>query len=141
MGPHAWDELVVPYDGPLINLMHRYGAIVHYHNHGNMRGWLERIAALDVDSLDPIEQPPYGNVQMAEAMAAIGERVCLVGGLDDMEVLETEPPEVVRATAEALLQSMDATTGFMLGGTSSGIYGEAAARRFIELVDVAEAFA
>jgi hypothetical protein len=130
MGPRAWRELVVPYDQPLVALIHRYGAIAHYHNHGSMQHWLEDIAALGIDSLDPIEQPPYGDIAMHEAMARIGARVCLVGGLDDMEVLETRPtPEVLRL-AEELVQRVD-TRGFMLGGTSSGIYGEAAARNYI----------
>ena len=97
MGPRAWDELVVPYDGPLVEMIHAHGGIAHYHNHGNMQRFLEAIAALKIDSLDPIEQPPYGDIQMSEAASRIGGRVCLVGGLDDMEILETRPREEVRA--------------------------------------------
>ena len=140
MGRRAWDELVVPYDKPLVEMIHSYGAIAHYHNHGRMQRFLEDIATLGVDSLDPIEQPPYGDIAMHEAAQRIGQRVCLVGGLDDMEVLETRPRAEVLRMAEELLQR----TGkrhWMLGGTSSGIYGEAAARAFIALVDVAERYA
>jgi uroporphyrinogen-III decarboxylase len=137
MGRRAWDELVVPYDRPLIDMIHSYGAIAHYHNHGSMGRFLEDIAALGIDSLDPVEQPPYGDMDMAEAMARIGDRVCLVGGLDDMEILETRPlGEVLRLGAD-LLERVG-RRGYMLGGTSSGIYSEAAARAFIALVDVAE---
>ncbi|MBN1402614.1 MAG: hypothetical protein JXA74_17365, partial [Anaerolineae bacterium] len=138
MGRRAWEELVAPYDGPLIELMHRYGAIAHYHNHGNMRAFIRAIAALGIDSLDPIEQPPYGDIQMDEAAAMVGERICLVGGLDDMEVLETRSTDEVRRLGADLLERMT-TPRFMLGGTSSGIYGEAAARHFIALVEVARA--
>jgi len=139
MGPRAWEELVVPYDGPLVETMHAYGAIAHYHNHGYMRRFIERIAALGIDSLDPIEQPPYGDMEMHEAKARIGDRVCLVGGLDDMEVLETRPTEEVLRMGAQLLERVG-SVGYMLGGTSSGIYGEAAARHFISLVSVAERF-
>jgi hypothetical protein len=43
----------------------------------------------------------------------------------------------VKRLAEELLQSTN-PLGYMLGGTSSGIYGEQAARAFIALVDVSE---
>ncbi|MHB9032523.1 MAG: uroporphyrinogen decarboxylase family protein [Anaerolineae bacterium] len=140
MGPRAWDELVVPFDKPLVDLIHRYGGIAHYHNHGNMQRFINKIAELGIDSLDPIEQPPYGDITMAEAQKRIGDRVCLVGGLDDMEVLDTRPlPEVLRL-AEELLASVE-PLGYMLGGTSSGIFHEQAGRAFIALVDVAERMA
>lgn len=140
MGPRAWDELVVPYDKPLIDMIHSYGAIAHYHNHGRMQRCLEKIAALEMDSLDPVEQKPYGDIEMPEALQRVGERVCLVGGLDDMEVLETRPREEVLRMAEGLLQACG-KRDWMLGGTSSGIYGEGAARAFVALVDVAERYA
>ncbi|MHB0858154.1 MAG: uroporphyrinogen decarboxylase family protein [Anaerolineae bacterium] len=140
MGPAAWEELVVPYDRPLVELMHRYGAIAHYHNHGNMRRFLDRAADLGIDSLDPIEQPPYGDIAMREAYDRIGDRVCLVGGLDDMEVLETRPTDEVLHLGATLLETLP-RRGYMLGGTSSGIYGERAARHFIALVDLAERLA
>lgn len=140
MGPRAWDELIVPFDRPLVEMIHSYGAIAHYHNHGYMQRFLESIADLGIDSLDPVEQPPYGDIEMHDAVTRIGHRVCLVGGLDDMEVLETRPQEEVQRMGAELLERAG-TTGWMLGGTSSGIYGEAAARNFIALVSVAEGYA
>ncbi len=137
MGPRSWQELVVPYDKPLVEMIQSYGAIAHYHNHGRMQRCLESIAALGIDSLDPVEQPPYGDIAMQEALQRIGGRVCLVGGLDDMEVLDTRSREEVLGMAEELLQTCG-KRDWMLGGTSSGIYGERAARNFIALVDVAQ---
>ena len=140
MGQRAWDDLVAPFDGPLVEMIHSHGAVVHYHNHGNMRRFLELIAALEIDSLDPIEQPPYGDMEMDEAAALIGDRVCLVGGLDDMEVLETRGVDEVRRLGADLIERVG-SCGFMLGGTSSGIYGERAARSFIALAEMAQVLA
>ncbi len=137
MGPAAWRELIVPYDSRLVGMIHSHGGIAHYHNHGNMRRFLGQIADLGIDSLDPIEQPPYGDMDMADAYRQVGERLCLVGGLDDMEVLETRPlDEVCRRGAE-LIERVG-RRGWMLGGTSSGIYTETAALAFIALAEVAE---
>jgi hypothetical protein len=140
MGPRAWDELIVPFDRPLVEMIHAHGAIAHYHNHGHMHRCIERIAELGIDSLDPVEQPPYGDLQMDQAMARVGDRVCLLGGLDDMEVLETRPWAEVEHMAVDLLERVG-TTGWMLGGTSSGTWSDAAARNFIALVGVTERFA
>jgi hypothetical protein len=77
---------------------------------------------------------------MADALQRVGERVCLVGGLDDMEVLQIRSREEVLPMAAELLER----TGkrhYMLAGTSSGIYEEPAARNFIALVEVAERYA
>jgi len=140
MGPAAWHDLVVPFDGRLVAMLQSYGAIVHYHNHGRMQRWLERIADLGSNSLDPIEQPPYGDIEMHEAYERIGGRVCLVGGLDDMEILERRPLDEVRRLGAGLLERVG-PRGWMLGGTSSGIYTERAARAFIALAEVSERMA
>lgn len=135
MGPRAWEALVAPFDRPLVELIHSYGAIAHDHNHGRMARWLDRIAALGIDSLDPIEQPPYGDLPMGEAWRRIGDRVCLVGGLDDMEVLETRPWAEIEPLARQVLDAVG-QTHFVLGGTSSSLYGERGARHFIRLVSL-----
>ena len=138
MGPSAWRELVAPLDARLVEMIHAHGAIAHYHNHGNMRRFVGQIADLGIDSLDPIEQPPYGDMTMEDAFQQVGERVCLVGGLDDMEILETRPLDEVRPQAAALIGRVG-RRGWMLAGTSSGIYTERAARAFIALAEVADA--
>jgi hypothetical protein len=53
-----------------------------------------------------------------------------------MEVLQTRPREEVLRMGAGLLERVG-TRGYMLAGTSSGTFGEAAARNFIALVDVA----
>ena len=57
-----------------------------------------------------------------------------------MEILETRPWAEVQPMAVDLLERVG-TSGWMLGGTSSGTWGEAAARNFVALVEVAERYA
>ena len=98
-----------------------------------------RRAALGIDALDPLEVPPYGGVDFADAKRRIGDRVCLVGGLDDMEVLESLAEETVKAMERKCIEAAG-PDGYCLGGTASGIYTEKAARNFIALVEVAEEY-
>lgn len=140
LGPGGFDALVTPWDTELVALMHRHGALAYYHNHGYVDTYLETFADLGIDFLDPLEVPPYGNVDLGAAHRRIGDRVCLVGGLDDMEVLETRDEATVRRMGRAHLEAIGHESGFCLGGTASGTYTEKAARNFIALVEESEHF-
>lgn len=73
-------------------------------------------------------------------MRCIGQRVSLVGGLEDMEVLEMRPAKGGRALTEKL-ESVG-TTGYMLGEQKSlGIHGKRAARNFLMLVEAVQRYA
>ncbi len=136
LGPSGVPHLLAPFDTEQAAIIHRHGGVVHYHNHGPMMRFLDALAALGIDSLDPCEAPPWGDCDLAEAQRILGGRVCIVGNLDDMEVVEQLPEAEVCAIAAARLEAAG-PTHFMLGGTASGTYTERAARNFIALVRVA----
>jgi len=58
LGPPGFDALVKPYDTKLHNIIHKYGGIVYYHNHGDVNVFLETFAEMDMDALDPLEVRP-----------------------------------------------------------------------------------
>lgn len=140
LGPAAVPRLLAPFDTQQIEIMHRHGAVAHYHNHGPIMRFLEPLADLGIDSMDPFEAAPWGDCDLAEAKRRLDGRTCIVGNLDDMEVLDKLPEREVCDIAAARLEQAG-PDGFMLGGTSSGTYGERAARNFLALVRVAEACA
>jgi len=140
LGPTAVPELLTPFDTRQVDAMHHYGAVVHYHNHGPMMRFLDALADLGIDSMDPFEAPPWGDADLAEAGRVLRGRTCRVGNLDDMEIVERLPEAEVCALAAERLEQAGAT-GFMLGGTSSGTYTERGARNFMAMVRVAEAAA
>jgi hypothetical protein len=139
LGPKAFDELITPFDTELVDIMHRHGAVAYYHNHGNVMDWLAPLAELGIDALDPMEAPPWGDVDLGIAGERLAGRTCMVGNLDDMEVLDSLPTAEVQAMARERLAAAG-PIGFVLGGTASGTYTERAARNFIALVKVSEEF-
>ncbi|HJN30239.1 MAG TPA: uroporphyrinogen decarboxylase family protein [Candidatus Latescibacteria bacterium] len=140
LGPAGFENFVRPWDTELVSLIHDHGALAYYHNHGYVDSYLETFADLDIDFLDPLEVPPYGNVDLGDAHRRIGDRVCLVGGLDDMEVLETCDEATVRRMGRAHLEEVGHESGFCLGGTASGTFTEVAARNFIALAEESKNF-
>jgi len=134
LGPAAYEELVVKPDRDLVALIHSHGALAYFHNHGPIMRYLPMILRIGVDALDPLEAPPWGDCDIAEAKRLLKGKVCLVGNLDDMEVLDKLPTEEVVRRGLELVERVG-LDGFVLSGTASSIYGEHAARNFIALAE------
>lgn len=140
LGPQAFQELVVEPDKELCDIMRRHGAVSYFHNHGPVTRFYDQFLEIGLDALDPMEAAPWGDCVLSEAKKALQGRVCMVGNLDDMEVLESlQWDEIEPIASERLAQA--GPDGFVLGGTASGTYGEHAARMFTKLVPLAEAMA
>jgi hypothetical protein len=97
-------------------------------------------ADIGMDAADCFENPPWGDCDLAVARQTLAGRVCIVGNLDDMEVIDKEPEAVVRKIAAERI-ALAGPDNFVLGGTASGTYTDKAARNFIAMADVAASFA
>ncbi len=102
MSPRAFDEFVVPYDGPLVRRLKEYGALVHFHVHGRVRHALRCLVDMGVDSTDPVEPPPAGDVTYAEAREIVGDDLTLVGNLEWDELAYGEPEQIRQRVREIL---------------------------------------
>jgi len=136
LGPQGFKTLCVPYDRELVGAIHKHGAVAHYHNHGPVMRFLEDFAEIGMDSLDPLEAPPWGDADLREARRRLGNRVCFLGNLDDMEVVDKLPTAEVLAIARERLEAAG-DRGFILGGTASATFGEQGARNFIAMAEMA----
>jgi hypothetical protein len=140
LGPRAYERLVVNMDRRLCAIIHQHGGIAHVHNHGPITRYYDLLRRVGMDSLDPLEAPPWGDCDLAEAKARIGGSICLVGNLDDMEVLGKWPRERILARGRQLIEQAG-PAGFILAGTSSGTFTEYAVENFIALRRLAEEMA
>jgi uroporphyrinogen-III decarboxylase len=140
LGPPAYERLVVNMDSRACQIIRRHGGIAHVHQHGPMTRCYDLIRRVGMNSIDPLEAAPWGDCDLAEAKARIGDTVCLLGNMDDMEVLGKWPRERVLARGRELIEQAG-PGGFILGGTSSGTYTEYAVENFIALRKLAEEMA
>jgi len=102
LSPARFDELVVRYEEPLFQEVHRHGALAYVHCHGYLNAVLGRFADMGVDVLHPIEAPPMGDVTLAEAKRRVGARICLAGNIQIGDVMALERHEIVEAVQQAL---------------------------------------
>ena len=136
IGPGGMPELIREPDRRLIEIIHSHGGIAFYHNHGPVMRYLEDFAYIGLDFLEPMEAPPWGDAHLGRAKEIIGDRYCMVGNLDDMEIVDKlEAGEVTRIARRRIEEA--GTRGFVLSGTASGTYSERGARNFMAMAEVA----
>ena len=100
--PRLFHDLVVPYDRPLVDAIHRHGGYARIHAHGRLRNILESIAATGCVGLDPVEPPPQGDVTLAWVREHYGERFTLFGNLEMSEIATLPTPQFRARVAQAL---------------------------------------
>jgi len=119
-GIEFFDEFVFPYDKHVNDVIHRHGGKLRIHCHGNAMAYLERFAAMGVDSIEPLEPPPLGDCDLAEAKRRVGERVLLSGNVPSPYFTTWSAREVEEAVQLAI-QAAAPGGGFTLrttGGTA-----------------------
>jgi len=96
MGPRQRDELVVPYDGEIMRRIKQADpdARVHVHCHGKVGTLLDSFVEMGVDSTDPIEPPPQGDIDIADAKRKYDGKLTFFGNIEFL-ALETRSPDEV----------------------------------------------
>jgi uroporphyrinogen-III decarboxylase len=118
--PECFAEYVVPYDREMTELIHRHGGWARIHCHGKIANVVEHLLAIGADSLDPVEPPPQGDIEFAEAKRRLGERMTLMGNLE-LAMLETASAEQVRAEVRKTMKAGRPGGRFVLMPTAAPI--------------------
>lgn len=121
MGHALFDEFVFLYDKRVNDVIHRHGGKLRAHCHGNCMDFLEKMAAMGIDAIEPLEHPPAGDVDLAEAKRRVGDRMMLCGNIASERFLFLTPAEV-RLQVRDAIRAAAAGGGFALR-TSGGHCG------------------
>ena len=94
--PAIMRRFVFPYLQKIAEEAHNAGLWVCAHHHGRFTAVLEDCAAYGPDILNPLERPPTGDVDLADAKRRIGDRLTLMGNVSTVTTLLRGTPEDVR---------------------------------------------
>lgn len=96
--------LVVEYVTPLVERIHAGGNIAVLHSHGMLNDILEMIAETGADVLEPLEVLPVttADVTMSEIKRRIGDKMCLAGGMQAMD-LDNGTPNLIRERVKQVI--------------------------------------
>lgn len=96
LSPAIMRRFVFPYLRRLTEEAHNAGLWVCAHQHGKLSAVLDDCADYGVDILNPLERPPTGDVDLADAKQRIGHRVTLMGNVGTVTTLLNGTPDQVR---------------------------------------------
>jgi len=89
--PRLFEEYVVRYTGPMIEMIQKHGGFARVHCHGRIRGVLDHIVDMGAAAIDPIEPPPQGDVDLAQIRREYGDKLVLFGNIEFADIENTEP--------------------------------------------------
>lgn len=128
--PAHFREYVKPYYAEIVTAAHDCGLPIVKHSDGNMWPLMEDLVEIGFDGYNPI-QPQC--MDIAEAKAKLGARICLVGNIDCVEVLVSRGPDEVEDVVRDTLSVAAPGGGFILSSSNS-IHPGVAAENYLAMV-------
>ncbi len=118
ISPDIFNEFVAPYDAELIEAAHKAGQRVVYHTCGGMMPILEDIADMKPDAMETFTPPAMGgDVNLREAKERIGDRVCMIGGLDQFHYFKGCSAQETREEVRRCFEEAGEGGGFILSSS------------------------
>jgi len=108
MNPEVYfPRYVLEQDKEATALIHATGNFSVIHAHGKLKAILDMIADTGADALEPIETLPLttADVTLADVKKRIGDRVCLMGGIQAVALECGTPEQMRREVREAIEQA------------------------------------
>ena len=115
ISPDIFNEFVAPYDAALIEDAHKAGQRIVYHTCGGMMPILEDIVAMKPDAMETFTPKAIGtDVDLAEAKRRIGDKVCMIGGFDQVNFFKGCTPDQTRAEVRRCFDEAGGGGGYIL---------------------------
>ena len=118
ISPKIFRDFCLPHDRMLHEALHRVGHKVVYHTCGGMMAILDLIVQNGCDASETLSPPGVGGDAVPEEIKRrIGDQVCLIGGMDQVNILTMGTPEQIRAEVHRLFDALGPGGGYMLSAS------------------------
>jgi hypothetical protein len=114
ISPKLHAQFCLPYDREMHNALHDLGFLITYHTCGGTRGIEESIVANGTDASETLAPISIGsNQEPWDFKRKIGNRLALIGGVDQYSVVSDGPPAKIRATVRELFEKVGSEGGYI----------------------------
>lgn len=114
ISPGLHEEFCLPYDRRMHDALHELGFKVSYHTCGGTLGIEELIVANGCDVSETLAPVNMGSNQEPWDFAnKVKDRLALIGGLDQFNVLTKGTPEMIRAKVHELFEKVGSNGGYI----------------------------
>ena len=117
--PELISELYLPMVQDLAALTHNYGKLIYYYDDGYVMPIAKNLRDAGVDVLGTCAPPPAANNDLERLKAEIGDKVCLHGNTDVIELIRSGTPEKIRESVRRTVEQASRGGGFILGTSDS----------------------
>jgi uroporphyrinogen decarboxylase len=117
--PRFYQAFILPLVREHVALVHRLGGIYHYYDDGRCSAILPWLAEAGVDVVSTLPPPPIGDVDLADAKRCVGDRLCLKGNIDIINVIKDGTPELIAEQVRQAILAAAPGGGFILGSSDS----------------------
>lgn len=104
VGPDFFRKNIQSYEKRMIDAIHSTGCYSVYHNCGWAGSMYDNYRELGMTVWETISEPPQGDNDLAKAKAALGDTLCLLGNLDQINFLKTATPDEVDARTREVIR-------------------------------------
>jgi uroporphyrinogen decarboxylase len=124
VGPEFYRKYILDYENRLLKGIHELGGLTVFHNCGRARAIMHLYNEMDIDCWGYITPPPFGDVDLDEALRLIRPDMALRGNIDQVDfMVKASPQEVRERTREVVLKAKQrgnfilSTTDFFFDNT------------------------
>ena len=115
ISPQIHEEFCLPYDRKIHDALHSLGFKVTYHTCGGTKGIEKLIVANGTDASETLAPKSIGgNQEPWEFKAKIGNRLALIGGIDQFNVLTRGTEKEIRSMVRTLFEQVGYEGGYIL---------------------------
>lgn len=138
ISPAVFEEFCLPYDIRIHEALHDLGFKVTYHTCGGTRGIEDLIIQTGADASETLAPPSVGgNQEPWEFKQKVGNRIALIGGLDQFHVLTEGTPALIREKVEELFEKVGYEGGYVC--STSDHFFEAPEENLLAFAEAARA--
>jgi uroporphyrinogen decarboxylase len=102
LSPEHFKEFINYYNRQIVEQAHQKGLKVVMHSDGNLWPLLDTLLETGYDGLNPLE--PQAGMAMAEVKSYCGDKICLLGNIDSVDLL---PNGNSKQVEQAVIQTIE----------------------------------
>ncbi len=105
VGTKFFDQHILPYEQQVVDTIRQAGKYSLYHNCGKAKVLYPSYLKLGMDVWETVSPPPQGDNDLAEAKAAVGDKIILSGNLDQIDFLKNASLEEIDEEVTRIMQT------------------------------------
>ena len=115
ISPKIFEEFVLPYDRKIIKAAHNAGIKTTFHDCGKCMDILELIVETGTDAIETLAPPGIGgDADLVEIKRRVGDKVCLIGGIDQSNILEKGTSAVIEKEVKRCIEAAGEGGGYIM---------------------------